>query len=577
MELQKEGPKAPKDPTKKRKSFFIMRGKQVAGSPQQDGRGIQYIYENDGRLISSAKLVGNIADEEILGLLKTTEGFRKLVHSIGVTVEAEDRNQIVTFAFQMYGKTDTYGSGTTLRMPVKTDGMEYILNLEEQHWFEDDLEPGQIRFEFESAGELAKVAVRFYLQDGFDAPEPAPEKDVDFTSPEYKQMQKNAVMQLGNTYRLRKAMERGAAGEDITIAFIGGSITQGAGATPINKECYAYKTFAGLCKLLGKGVNENIHYIKAGVGGTPSELGMIRYERDVLRDGSVIPDIVVVEYAVNDEGDETKGHCYESLVRKIYDSKNKPAVILEFAVFADDFNLQERLSPIGKAYRLPMVSTKNMVIEQFYKKPEEGRVVSKNQFFYDSYHPTNIGHTMMADGILQLFRQVQALEEITDKALGERPVLSDAFWKVQLLDRQKNDCGAVISPGDFVETDEDLQAVEMDMDLTTTKEFPYNWMYRGSRNDGPDYLPFAMDIECSSLFLVSKDSASNQVGKAEVYVDGEKCLVADPKINGWTHCNAQIVFREREKRIYHVEVRMQPGDEKKDFTILGWGYIERGF
>ena len=31
------------------------------------------------------------------------------------------------------------------------------------------------------------------------------------------------------------------------------------------------------------GDGDNIHYIKAGVGGTPSELGMIRYERDVLR------------------------------------------------------------------------------------------------------------------------------------------------------------------------------------------------------------------------------------------------------------------------------------------------------
>ena len=35
--------------------------------------------------------------------------------------------------------------------------------------------------------------------------------------------------------------------------------------------------------------------IKAGVGGTPSELGMIRYERDVLRNFTVQPDIVVVE------------------------------------------------------------------------------------------------------------------------------------------------------------------------------------------------------------------------------------------------------------------------------------------
>lgn len=70
-------------------------------------------------------------------------------------------------------------------------------------------------------------------------------------------------------------------------------------------------------------------FIKAGVGGTPSELGMIRFDRDVLRDGQQ-PDIVVIEFAVNDEGDETEGDCYESLVRKVLNLPWKPAVILLF-------------------------------------------------------------------------------------------------------------------------------------------------------------------------------------------------------------------------------------------------------
>ena len=34
--MEQGGPKAPKDPTKKRKGFYIMRNKSVAGSPQPD-------------------------------------------------------------------------------------------------------------------------------------------------------------------------------------------------------------------------------------------------------------------------------------------------------------------------------------------------------------------------------------------------------------------------------------------------------------------------------------------------------------------------------------------------------------
>ena len=569
------GPKAPKDPTKKRKGFYIMRNKSVAGSPQPDGRGVQFLYMNDGRMISSARLVGNITDESMLDMLKTTADFRKLVHSIGVTVEMDNQEEMVDFVLQMYGKTDVYGSGTNLRMSLKADGMEQILNLEECRWSEDDNIPGQIRFEFAKAECLATVAVKFYLHDGYDAPEVEEEAAVDFSSPYYQEMLGKSLMQVGNNVRLKKAMEKAQKGEDVTIAFIGGSITQGAGAIPIHTQCYAYKTFEGFCRLMGKTTQENIHYVKAGVGGTPSEFGMLRYERDVLREGSVEPDIVVVEFAVNDEGDETKGECYDSLVRKIWNGPGQPAVILLFAVFANDWNLQDRLSPVGRAYDLPMVSTLDTVVEQFYKKPGEGKVVSKNQFFYDSYHPSNIGHTIMADGLLHLMELV--MEQEIDKEEVDItnivPPLGGEFEKVKLLDRKAEYAGAVVDCGDFCGTDQELQCVEQDLNLFTTPEMPYNWMYQGTQGKVSG-KPFVMDITCTALLMIIKDSASNSVGRVEVFVDGEKVLLADPHINGWTHCNPLICFRGRERKSYHVEVRMAAGDEAKDFTILGFGYVE---
>lgn len=143
------GPKAPKDPAKKRQGFYIMRNKQISGSVQPDGTGIQFIYLNDGRLISSAQIAGSVTDEEILGMLATTEGFRRLVNSIGVSVETDTPDKKAVFELQMYGKSDMYGSGTTLRMEIPADGMEYVLNLSECSWSDDDDQPGQIRFVFD--------------------------------------------------------------------------------------------------------------------------------------------------------------------------------------------------------------------------------------------------------------------------------------------------------------------------------------------------------------------------------------------------------------------------------------------
>lgn len=563
------GPTAPKDAVEKRKYFYIMRSKEVAGSVQPDGSGVQFIFLNDGRLISSAGIVGNIKDQEMLELLKTTEGFRRLVHSIGVSIEDGEGKENARFAFQMYGKKDTYGSGTTLQRMVRMDGIEEEIVLDDCSWSEDDAMPGQIRFEFEQAGKQAEVTVRFYLRDGFDAPDPEEESKVDFSSPFYNDIREKSIVQMGNTKRLKGAIERAKAGEDVTIAFIGGSITQGAGAVPINTQCYAYKTFEGLCALANKGTEENIHYIKAGVGGTPSELGMLRYERDVLRNGSVAPDIVIVEFAVNDAGDETNGECYDSLVRKIAGASNKPAVILLFSVFADDYNLQERLSPVGRAYDLPMVSVRDAVVEQFHKKLGEGKVISKSQFFYDCYHPTNLGHTIMADGIIQLLQLVDNQPEVQEDTMIAQitPPLGGEFETVKLLTAEQNLCQAVIDCGSFLHRDTELQAVEMDRNLHTTAEFPDNWMHK----DGTK--PFSMDITCSALLIIFKDSGAADAGCAQVYVDGEMVLFADPRINGWTHCNPRICFRGREEKSYHVEVRMQPGDEEKDFTILGFGYV----
>ncbi|KAB1439609.1 SGNH/GDSL hydrolase family protein [Candidatus Galacturonibacter soehngenii] len=574
-----EGPKAPMDPQKRRPFFYIMREKEVFGAKQIDGKGVSFIYQNDGRLMNSALIVGNITDNKILNLLKTTEGFRKLVHSIGVSVESDCREDSIEFVFQMYGKKDVYGGGSLLKVKLKGDGAESRINLSDIERTEDEFEPGQIRFVFEVPEKIARASVRFYLNDGYRAPEVAEEAEIDFTSKDYQAMIERSLIQTGNAVRTMKAIKKARAGEEVTLAYIGGSITQGAGAVPINKECYAFKSYQAFASKYGTG--DNVHYVKAGVGGTPSELGMLRFERDILRDG-IQPDIVIVEFAVNDEGDETKGKCYESLVKKILLLPNNPAVILLFAVFASDWNLQERLFPVGRHYDLPMVSVLNAVTPQFQMKHGEGRVLSKNQFFYDVFHPSNVGHTIMADCLTNLFCVVEKMfydnkDELavdpTFSLLLQKAVIGDEFTKVKLIDKRINYDICKITSGDFTETDRELQCVEMDENLEGTPQFPYNWMYDGTK--GGKQRPYLeVEIKAKAFFLIFKDSGALDVGKVDIYVDGRVIRTADPHQNGWIHCNAILVFNEAESKEHIIRVQMSEGDEEKKFTILGFGYVE---
>lgn len=166
-----KGVAAPADPVAKRPFFYLVREKEIFASPQPDGRGIQFLYQDNGRITDSARITGNISDQSMLKLLETTEGFRKLVHSIGVTVSAQDSSRKADFVFQMYGKTDIYHSGTSICHTVYCDGMEHVYALEEEEWSGDDNVPGQIRFVFDEPETVAAVNVKLYLNDGFAAPE----------------------------------------------------------------------------------------------------------------------------------------------------------------------------------------------------------------------------------------------------------------------------------------------------------------------------------------------------------------------------------------------------------------------
>ncbi|MBS6678902.1 MAG: SGNH/GDSL hydrolase family protein, partial [Clostridiales bacterium] len=229
---------------------------------------------------------------------------------------------------------------------------------------------------------------------------------------------------------------------------------------------------------------------------------------------------------------------------------------------------------VGERYGLPMVSVLDAVSPQFSLKREEGRVISKNQYFYDMFHPTNLGHTIMAKCLGYLFDKVnegEAGQDDTDGSLLERdPVYGKDFERVRLLDKKELCSKARISEGSFCGTDQKLQEVEIDMDIHGTPQFPYNWQYTGQTEETE---PFTLNILCRALLLIFKDEGENDTGKVNVFVDGHYKMTADPRINGWLHCNTAILFSEAESREHIVEILPAPGEEKKKFTILGFGYV----
>ena len=541
----------------------------IEGSPRANGKYQDICYLN-GRIAQKISVLCNDMPKEILESVPTGAGFRKVVHTIGVTVLATKKElQDMSVEFTLNCLSTVHGKeANCYRAEVPCNGQEVKITVADYTDNEADGLLGSFVTTF-PAHETAKLTVCFYLNDGYTAPVFSPDVPVDFESPRYRKMIERSLVQTGNLYRVQKAIEKAQKGEEVVVAYLGGSITQGAGAKPINTESYAYRSYTMFKNRFGKGNGENVKFIKAGAGGTCSELGLTRYDLDVLRRGTVVPDIVFLEYAVNDAGDETDGVCFESLVRMAMDGPGNPAVILLFSVFMDDFNLQERMIPVGKRCQTAMISLKNAVTPQF---SEENPVITKRQYFYDLFHPSNDGHRIMADCIDYFWEQAAAAPaETADAVIDATPAIGEKYRGLLAFDREsfgKHDAVISIEPGVFSQKDTMLQYVEKDDNPQATAEFPDNWMKApGSAGDA-----FRMRLMCKDLMVVYKDTGDGAFGKAEVRVDGTVTRVIDPLEVGWNHCTAYVVYESDTAAEHEIEISMAEADTTKGFTILGFGY-----
>ncbi len=112
-------------------------------------------------------------------------------------------------------------------------------------------------------------------------------------------------------------------GERLTVAFIGGSLTWGARASDPQKT--SYRALIGQ-KLEDAYPGAHFKFLDAAIGGTGSQLGVFRLQRDVLAHK---PDLVFLDFTLNDNADITTPDtlaAYESLVRRIIGEGNCPVV-----------------------------------------------------------------------------------------------------------------------------------------------------------------------------------------------------------------------------------------------------------
>lgn len=360
---------------------------------------------------------------------------------------------------------------------------------------------------------------------------------------DYEKMVDRSLLSVGDMTRMSDVFQKAQNGEDITVAYIGGSITEGynAGTT----EFYA-KTCTDL--LQGYFPDITVTGVNAGISGTPSLLGNLRLERDVL---SADPDIVFVEFAVNDGQEADYKNAYESLVRTLLTQEKDIAVVLLFTVLDSGYTCQEHMSKIGANYDLPMISVHDSVYEEI----EAGRMTWQD-YSNDQSHPNAYGHKCITDFVDNYYQKV--LPVVAENVGEVSKELPDPVFSAKYMNMHYMDSATM----DGVE----LDGFEQN---DTHGSFHNGWMYRGT--DGGS-MKFTVD--CSVLEMVFKANNSDKYGTADIYVDGEKVKsVVSNMSDGWNNPVTAYLIDNDSSAEHTVEIRME-GGVTQAFFVMAFGYCD---
>lgn len=358
-----------------------------------------------------------------------------------------------------------------------------------------------------------------------------------------------SLISAGDTSRVEAALTRAKNGEEITVAYIGGSITEGltAGA----EKCWAKLSYDWLCEQIPDG---KINYVNAGMSGTPSTLGVIRVERDVIKPYGN-PDIVFIEFAVNDGGSSLDKDAYESLVRRMLSLDRNTAVVLLFTVLKNGYTCETtHMKAIGEHYDLPMISVNTALTPEF----SAGRMAWE-KYSDDESHPNEWGHELVKDFVANFYTKVldgtDGEKPISDVSAIE-PLYGADYTNVHLLDRTNL---TPVSLGEYTD------------DKDTIAQFPNGWTRKGGDNEG-----IVFEITCKDLFVIFHCAKNKKFAKADVYVDGEyQTSVESSKETGWGNPEAQLLFNRDKVEKHTVEFKIaEEEDNYCYFGILGFGYTD---
>ena len=313
------------------------------------------------------------------------------------------------------------------------------------------------------------------------------------------------VQLLTNTYHKLTQEKK------LTIAYIGGSVTDGYGSTNQSKNAWS----AHLANHIREQYPDvELSNIKKSIGGTGSYFASFRYEREVA---PIEPDLLFVEYAINDK---YNGVTYDQVVKSAESivrlaNKFNPAIDIIFVLTFDsttkdsDYDQLKAHRDVAQYYGYPSLKMADKVYPMLAETGDDYYV-----YFKDGVHPNDEGYAFYGKQVIALFDEeiAKAKEAYTDY---EDHVLPEKLMS------------------DYVTLDANMLYAD-EIDLTDSEGWTYqpstNFSWLGTRYNGRIFaneLGAKLTFELEGTDLGLATGIGPNMGIITVTVDDREPVVID--------------------------------------------------
>ncbi|MGN0164993.1 MAG: SGNH/GDSL hydrolase family protein [Lachnospiraceae bacterium] len=361
------------------------------------------------------------------------------------------------------------------------------------------------------------------------------------------------ISRPGSLVRLAGVLEKAAYGGDITIAYIGGSIAMGKGASSYDKS------YAGLTTAWFKTTfpNATVNEVNIGAVNCDSYVSAHRVTSEVI---SKKPDIVIIDTASEDSG-AINEEAFESMVRMLLSSSSAPAVIPLVTTNSSYNDAGDSQAALAFKLNLPVISYADVLENNIKNGTWSWNDVSTKD---ETLNPSDSGHAFIAYLLTGYFSRV--LSGINDSKYAEYVLTDSTTSMVRYMN------GYFTSPEKVPHDGEDNI-------LTGLPDQGGTFVTQGMATTSGQEATFEVTGKCIGMLYWK--SLDGSCGRFDLYVDGEFVVTLDGDLSGTEDATYSYMeyyeigkYSESGKHIIKLVMNTEQESAGDDFYVCGFTIVE---